>query len=301
MHSVLRKNKNIIFFLVLLLLCGEMFFSVLSAGESKISVGLNGSAMKWLTKSRVDIPGERNYGFGGVGGIDFRYTAYSTSGVGIALGFGAGMGATPVYGKQTDRYSNYDYDADKMDYTVRSIYRQTEVFAKLDFSILMAVNISNVIFNLGPRLTLPIAIRSNLRVTESVIDVYFPNYGITVLNERVTGWLETPHELPNTSHLPSFNVLFYAELGYEFRLDQRNGVGIVAFVNLPVWNDFQPYNLSDNPLVSVSPIWNRYDPVPQVTVNNLKGYVTSMRYLDFGLRVYYSFTTGQSSGRYDRR
>ena len=264
-----------------------------SAHNSMFSIGVRGGGQTFLS-SATDPSSSVHGAFGGAGTLDLRYTFYGylteQIGMGFALGAGAGYGTTALAGNRTDTYSNTDYLGKQMDYTIPSTFKQTAQFARAEATLMMAFCFGNVTVNIGPRFMMPFAAKSTLTITDVSIDAYYPEYYVHVVNKPISGYLATPYSQTVTSALPKYNVLMSAELGYEWCFDEKNCLGVQLYADVSVWNNYTANPPAATPLVVVAPITDAVNPVPEVTVNSSALTVNSMRYLDFGLRVYYAFS-----------
>ena len=288
-----KKILTILFLLLAL--------SSAQAHTSMLSIGVRGGGQMYLPTAALGASGELKPAFGGTGTFDLRYTFYGCItdrfGIGFTLGGGVGYGTAGIQGNHTDTYTNFDYLGNQMDYTVSSTFRQTDRFAKGEATLMASFCFGNVILNLGPRLLIPFSESSSLTITEANIDAYYPAYNVHVINEQITGKLETPYtndQLPITNY--KYSVLIAAELGYEWYFNDRNCLGFQLYTDIGVWNSATTNPLTTNPLIQVAPITDAASPVPQVTIGSIDPLIKSRRYLDFGVRVYYAFSVSKDRG-----
>ena len=274
----------------ILILC--TLYSVLCtplwAQTSMLSIGVRGGGQTYLPTAAVGANGEIKPGIGGTGALDFRYTYYGhltdRFELGLAVGAGIGYGATNMKGKNSDTYSNIDYLGNKMDYSVESTYLLTDRFAKADVSLFLALSFYHVTLHIGPRFMLPFAASSTATITQASIDAYYPLYNVHVVDQLITGKVETPYSQPIPSSLPAYHVLMALEIGYEWHLTDRHILGLQAFADIAVWSPKSPMTNDQSPIIRVAPILNANDPVPSVTVNAPSS-ITNRRDLDFGIRA----------------
>ena len=190
----------------IILLCTlySVLCTPLSAHTSMVSIGVRGGGQTFLS-STTDPSSSVQGTFGGTGTVDLRYTFYGCLtdrfGIGFTLGAGVGYGSTGIKGNHTDTYTNFDYLGNQMDYTVSSAFKQTDRFAKGEATLMASFCFGNVILNIGPRFMIPFSASSSLTITEANIDAYYPTYNVHVVNEQITGKLETPYTTPYTIHL----------------------------------------------------------------------------------------------------
>ena len=282
--------------------CGWCFFhlspftfhlSPCLAQTSALSIGVRGGGQTYLPTAAVGATGEVRPGFGGTGALDVRYTFYGQLAdrfeLGFAISAGIGYGTTGIKGTNTDSYTNIDYLGNKMDYTVNATYSLKDQFAKGDAALLLAMRFSGVTLNLGPRFMLPFAASSALTIRQSAIDAYYPAYDVHVVNQLITGKLETPYTENRPSNISKYHLLVAAEIGYEWRMTNQHALGVQLFAEAAVWSKQLPITNNQSPIISVSPITDASNPVPVVTIGSVESFVAHRRYLDFGIRAYYAF------------
>ena len=262
------------------------------AQTSMLSIGVRGGGQTYLPTAAVGATGEVRPGFGGTGGLDLRYTYYGAVGaqaeLGCAIGAGFGYGAAGIKGTNTDVYSNTDYLGNTIDYTVTSDFTQRDRFAKIDVSLLFAMRLNGFTLNVGPRFMLPLAANRSLTINEANIDAYYPAYDVHVVNQLITGKLETPYTENRPSNISKYHLLVAAEIGYEWRFN-RHALGVQLFAEAAVWSNQLPITNNQSPIISVSPITDASNPVPVVTVGSVESFVAHHRYIGLGVRAYYAF------------
>ena len=265
-----------------------------------LSIGVRGGGQTYLPTAAVGATGEVKPGIGGTGALDVRYTYYGSVAsqvqLGVAVGAGFGYGTTGIKGTNMDSYTNIDYLGNKMDYSIDATYSLKDQFAKVDVSLLLAMRFGGVTLNVGPRFMLPFAATGTVTIREASIDAYYPAYNVHVTDQLITGKLETPYTEKHPSNISKYNLLIAAEIGYEWRLTNQHALGAQLFAEAAVWNKQSPITNNPSPLISVSPITSQENPVPTVTVGDIAPMIKGLRYIDFGLRVYYAFSIESSAG-----
>lgn len=263
-----------------------------------LSIGVRGGGQTYLPTAAVGATGEVKPGIGGAGALDLRYTYYGSVAsqveLGFAVGAGIGYGTTSIKGKNTDTYSNTDYLGNKMDYSVKSTYLLTDRFAKADVSLLLALSFYHVTLHIGPRFMLPFAASGTATITQASIDAYYPAYNVHVVDQLITGKLETPYQQTTTSSLPQYAALIALEIGYEWALNTNHSLGVQLFADIAVWTPKSSITNNQSPIISVAPISNANAPVPSVTVNSPAALISNRRFLDFGIRAYYAFSSSSA-------
>ena len=295
-----RKIVRLIGLCMVLLSPFTFHLSPLSAQTSMLSIGVRGGGQTYLPTAAVGATGDMHAGIGGTGALDVRYTFYGQLAdrfeLGFAISAGIGYGTTGIKGTNMDSYTNIDYLGNKMDYTVNATYSLKDQFAKGDAALLLAMRFSGVTLNVGPRFMLPFATSSALTIRSASIDAYYPLYDVHVRDQLITGKLTTPYTLPHTAIIPRYSLLVAAEIGYEWSLSKQSSLGLQLYADVGVWNSAGKNPAPITPLIQVSPITSAENPVPTVTVGDIAPMIKDLRYIDFGLRVYYAFSFESDKG-----
>ena len=265
-----------------------------------LSIGVRGGGQTYLPDAALGASGEVKPAFGGTGTLDLRYTFYgcltNRIGIGFAISAGIGYGTAGVQGTNTDTYTNLDYKGNALDYTCTAQYSQTDRFAKADAALLLAMKFGGVTLNLGPRFMLPFATSSALTIRSASIDAYYPAYDVHVRDQLITGKLTTPYTLPHIALIPRYSLLVAAEIGYEWSLSGQSALGLQLYADVGVWNSAGKDPAPITPLIQVSPITSQENPVPTVSIGDIAPMIKDLRYIDFGLRVYYAFSIESDKG-----
>ena len=265
-----------------------------------LSIGVRGGGQTYLPTAAVGATGEVKPGIGGAGALDVRYTFYGQLAdrfeLGFAISAGIGYGTTGIKGTNMDSYTNIDYLGNKMDYSIDATYSLKDQFAKGDAALLLAMRFSGVTINIGPRFMLPFATSSALTIRSASIEAYYPAYDVHVRDQLITGKLTTPYTLPHTAIIPRYSLLVAAEIGYEWSLSKQSSLGLQLYADVGVWNSAGKNPAPITPLIQVSPITDAANPVPTVTVGDIAPMIKDLRYIDFGLRVYYAFSIESDKG-----
>jgi len=270
-----------------------MLLSALSlqAQTSRIMIGLGGGLSTNQAKGQVDnlcYPmGTFNFGYSILGNVSDE----------AQLGFRTGLNATfAKFGNAVslnESFTNVDYYGHQMDYTVTSrrvTYVQQRI--NLELPIMMAVRAKGLYFNFGAKVMLPVWNKYEQTIADPVISAYYPDYGVTVVNDVTTGLLTD--EMMNTSgkaDLPTLQIALAAEIGHVWQLNNsKSSLGFDIFVDYAPWNIGGTQDNSKS-VVEVAPLVNDCEqPKAAVTVNPLdmcNGF--NYRTLNFGVKLVYTF------------
>lgn len=270
------------------------------AQNSVLSVGVRGGGQMMLPTAVAGATGTMSAALGGAGTLDLRYTFYGQPtdriGIGFAVSAGVGYGSAGVQGASVDTYTNSDYTGNALDYTCTASYTRIDRFAKADAALFFAMRFGGVTVNLGPRFMLPFAASSALTLRNASIDAYYPAYDVHVRDQLITGKLVTPYTQARTPILPRYSLLVAAEIGYEWPLGDQSALGLQLYADVAVWDKPSAVSYQPSVLIQVSPITDAANPVPTVTVGDIAPMIKELRYIDFGVRVYYAFSFKSSTG-----
>jgi len=286
-HSYIRCQT-----LLFIVLC--LCFLPVCAHESMITIGLRAGAQTAFPSVRDDATARVRFGLGGTGMLDCRYAFYGTVhdyiNIGATIGMGLGFGTSALAGTNTDRYRNIDYRNQPIDYTVHSTFRQTDLFGKNEWSVMFAMIFRDVVINVGTQFMFPFAASAKMKIKEASINAYYPQYGVDVPNERITGKLDCPTKQVVASNRPQTEILVAVEAGYQWHMDPKRRIGVQGYAYIGVWNNYRPYAQTNQPLIQVEPILNVHDPIPDITVRSINGQLNGLQSLEVGIRAFYSFT-----------
>lgn len=238
-----------------------------------------------------DVQGQ----LGGIGMGDISYTYYwhvgNTAELGIRTGLSLGYSTAGTQVRLNEQFQNVDYLGYVMDYTVtanRVLQHSEQV--QVEVPLMFSVRANGIIFNAGAKVMLPVWNLYKQTMKNLSVDAYYSAVDVHVTDELITGVLsEDKQTLRGRDELPKLNVLVGMELLKEWEVSTNGRIGLGVFADCAVWNNYENSSPSGR-IVSVAPIVNvDYPPasVGYTTVNS--ALVTSMRYWDLGIRLYYAF------------
>jgi len=236
-----------------------------------------------------------------VGGLELGYTArwsvMRDVHMGFRLGAGASYAAPQLTADLQDQYDKQDYMGLQLQYTNTANVKEKHQQLNVEVPVLFAFEAHGFAINIGPKLLVVMSDKYTQTVNSANIDVYFPEYKVTVHNEAPTGLLQTPYERSGNNTLPKLSVLLSAEVGYEWAVGNRYSrkneqyIGVQLYVDYGLWNQ-RP---TETAFLDVAPITGPYQQ-PTVTVGTIPA-AQKLNYLSAGLRFYYTIQTVDYSGR----
>ncbi len=257
------------------------------------SIGVHGGVALYRTDGAIkNMPGVAT-------GLDIAYTIRGVIANQTALGLK--IGATLTYGAPShslrdykEQYTNYDYykpEENKMDYTITAAtYRERQRQLQVEVPLMLSFITNGVTINVGGKFMLPFWQERQLDVTDAHIGAYYDAFMVPVRDYLATGRLEGyQYHGKSNGVMPKMNALLAVEVGYEWKVGWKNRMGVQAYLDYGVWNDYEN-NPPQYRLIDVSPIWNTEYPVPDIKVNYLTDtYISKANYLSCGIKLYYSF------------
>jgi hypothetical protein len=183
--------------------------------------------------------------------------------------------------KRTDASSGQVFDytvtADKVKETNRQI--------QLEVPVMFSMILNNGFFlNVGPRIMLPVYTPYTEKFSNAVVDAYNPDFNVHAPNVLASGVMNGTKFKGKTDNKMKLNILLGLELGYEWRFQNGNSLGLGAFANYG-WSTYKQKD--DNKLL----VDVNTDQTPAiVNVNSAANTFTEkMGYLDAGVKVAYHF------------
>ena len=267
----------------------------------RFTIGLRGGAAGLLHKSE-----NGKWLCGGDVMLDLQYAHYWTKDgrpvdLGIIAGVGIGYAQSSIAANvNSTRPGVKDGDAANpmlIDYTIRADEvkehdGQLQLEVPLMFSL---IHSSGLFFNVGPKFMLPVFTPYKQTVSNNAntfIEAYYPETGVRVSNEVITGRLaENDYTSNGTDYKNQFtiNVMLTAEIGYEWILKSGNSLGLGAYANYSVYNSFKNNTTTADPLIQVTtPPSSTTNAV--VNVNSVTGtYASGLGFFDAGVKLAYHF------------
>ena len=257
----------------------------------RFSIGIRGGAASLMHKTEA---GKWNCGFNAL--LDLQYAYYWTEfgrqyDLGILTGLSVGYTQSGMPLGIDDQFTVTTNEGDNIDYSlsadrVKENDGQIQLEIPLMFSLVMH---NGFFFNVGPKFILPVYTPYKQTITNPNVDAYFQTEGVHVTNEVITGMV-TDEQLnshgTNANQL-KVNITLTADLGYEWKLKNKDALALGVFANYGLWNAFKN-TTSDQSLISVTPPSSS----SIATVDILSAtdtYASKLGYFDAGIKLTYHF------------
>ena len=262
----------------------------------RFTIGLRGGAASLMHHSD-----KANWTCGGDVVLDLQYAHYWAKGgrpvdLGIIVGLGLGYA-------QSGLKVNYDSTAftdANVDYTVvAKDIKETDHELQLEVPLMFSlIHNKGLFFNIGPKFMMPVysPYKQSLDQNGTHISAYFPEYGITIKDNPVTGQYTGQQPVASNGIQFNINVMLTAEIGYEWRLKSGNSLGLGAYANYCVFNTFKNAT-STKGLFDLTAPTDDAKAVLDV-LSATKTYADKLGYFDAGIKIAYhfNFLKKQASG-----
>jgi len=257
----------------------------------RFTIGVRGGAAGLLHQVKA---GNWNCGFDAL--LDLQYAHYWTKegrpvDLGLIVGIGVGYSRSGMQAAVDTSYTVSTTDGN-IDYTLKADQvkehdGQIQLEVPLMFSL---IHQNGLFFNIGPKFMIPVYTPYSQNIVNPQIDAYFPTEGVNVSNEVITGMLKN-NQLTNTGsdngNQFSVNVMLTAEIGYEWVLNSGNSLGLGAYANYCVYNNFKNNGTVKSLMDVTAPTGSSAASVNVLSAT--KTYANGLGYFDAGVKLAYHF------------
>lgn len=258
----------------------------------RFSVGVRGGVASLM--HQTDVMGKWRPGFDGLLDLQYAYYAGCKEGKKVNLGFitgvSVGWAQSPLRAGIDTAYTVSTSDGN-IDYTV-SAQQVSENDGQLQLEIPVMFSLlteKGLFFNVGPKLVLPVYRHYSQKITAPDINAYFPEEGVNVSNEVITGRL-TDNQLNSKGKWngSKLNLMLTAELGYEWQLRCGNALGLGVYANYSVY-DLYKNDTSNRSLINVTPPSSDAPALVNI-LSATDTYTRGLGYFDCGVKLIYHFS-----------
>lgn len=257
----------------------------------RFSIGVRGGAASLMHKTET---GKWNCGFNAL--LDLQYAYYWTKfgrpyDLGILTGLSVGYTQSGMQLGINDQFTVTTNEGDNIDYSlsaerIKENDGQIQLEVPLMFSLVMH---NGFFFNVGPKFILPVYTPYKQTITNPNVDAYFQTEGVHVTNEVITGMVTDEQLKSKGTNANQFkvNITLTADLGYEWKLKNKDALALGVFANYGLWNAFKN-TTADQSLISLTPPSSS----SIATVDILSAtdtYASKLGYFDAGIKLTYHF------------
>lgn len=253
----------------------------------RFTIGLRGGASSLMHQAD-----KGNWTCGGDVVLDLQYAHYWTKdGRPVDLGLIVGLGVGYMQsGLKVDNDCT-SFTKSGVDYTVfASNIKETDHQLQLEVPLMFSlISETGVFFNIGPKFMIPVysPYKQTVDQNNTHITAYFPNEGITVTDETVTGKYTGQQPTAKNGIQFNINLMLTAEIGYEWVLKSGNSFGLGAYANYSVFNTFKNTTSTEGLFDLTAPTETSAAILDVQSAT--KTYADKLGYFDAGLKLAYHF------------
>jgi len=217
-----------------------------------------------------------------------------TAKLGLRTGVGCSYMRNTISSNITNTFTNTSYSGDQLQYTVSTgtmKYYQRQV--NIEVPIMFAMTFYTISINIGAKAMTSVWNSYEQRLNNPSIAAFFPNLGVTVVDDVSTGVVSADQmTLKGSLTLPRLTIGLAAEFGFAWPVEDEHALGFCLFADYMPWSFFGESVGGNSNVIEVDPIVKDCEqPKANVTVNPLsqcEGF--SVKHLCFGVKFQYSFS-----------
>jgi len=266
--------------------------------QHRFGIGLRvggASFMQKLSKDLSIVNGKNHIGLMTAVDLEYAWLRTLKSNPKVALGIRTGVSvnfanSSISAAEVTDSYivTDNEYPCNNILYTVdaQQVKEKQSQFM-VEVPVLFALrHQSGFVFATGPKVNIPVLGRYTTTYSNPNIKAHYIERGVDMLNKVVTGRLDGV-ALQSDRQLKTnkMNLLWDLELGYEWALNNGDGISLTAFGDAPLgYIGYEPGNFNTHMIEVGVPKAGG----PEIKTNSLmNSYGEEMGYWDFGVKVTY--------------
>lgn len=209
----------------------------------RFTIGARVGVASQLHQPIQNVNAKWGLGFDAV--LDLQYAHYWSNDanpvdLGLIVGLGIGYAQGTFNGSQDTTYQagdnneiTYHVTADN----IRETDRQLQLEVPLMFSL---IHDNGLFFNIGPKFMIPVYAPYNqtIKSSDASITAVYEAEGVTIKDNIVTGLFDGQQPQEDNGIQFKINIMLTAEIGYEWILKSGNSLGLGAYANYCVYNNF---------------------------------------------------------------
>lgn len=253
----------------------------------RFTIGLRGGAASLLHQAE-----KGNWTCGGDVVLDLQYAHYwAKDGRPVDLGIITGIGIGYAQSGLNVASDSTAFTKSNVNYTVLAKgIKETDHTLQLEVPLMFSlIHDNGLFFNVGPKFMMPVysPYKQTVNQQETTISAYFPETGITVINEEVTGKYTGQQPEANNGIQFNINVMLTAEIGYEWTLKSGNSFGLGAYANYSVFNSFKNATSTEGLFNLTAPTDDAKATLDVLSATHT--YAGKLGYFDAGIKLAYHF------------
>lgn len=211
--------------------------------------------------------------------------------LGLRSGLSFGYSGYGYRGNFVEEYTNTDFLGHKMEYTNSVVGAEMKVTQlNIELPLMAVFRYDGFVLGTGLKFIMPGAANNYTQTMQEVsIHAFYPEYGVTVRDELITGVTESPLYVKGKNAVSAFNLAWSFDISYEWQMEGLSYFGMGAFANVGMVGTNPAEKGTNGRVIDVDPIVNKDFPVPGVAVHAISGLAHITHYMDFGVRMYFAF------------
>ncbi len=252
----------------------------------RFTIGVRGGASALMHHAE-----KGNWTCGGDVVLDLQYAHYWTDDarpmdLGLIVGLGIGYEQSGLKTNDSTAFSKANVDYTVVAKDIKETDHQLQLEVPVMFSL---IHDNGLFFNFGPKFMIPLytPYKQTVNTTDTHITAYFPETGITIQDNPVTGQYTGQQPTEKNGIQFNINVMLTAEIGYEWTLKSGNSFGLGAYANYSVFNTFKNATNSEGLFNLTAP--TDYDKAHLDVLSATHAYADKLGYFDAGIKLAYHF------------
>lgn len=263
-------------------------------GHHQFAIGVRGGMASFLHNFGTQ-DGKWELGYTGM--LDLQYAYYfgkktpKKPSWGIRTGLGIGYASSSAYVAVDDRFELNDAKGDLIKYHVTADpVRERDARVQMEIAVMPSFTYNGLFVNVGPKFMFPLYGHYRQKITNPSIEAYYEKYGVTVKDEVITGVLTEEHQVTKGKWQGAkFDVTVGAEIGYEWALQNGNGLALGVYADYAVYSGYSNPSTAGSLIQLTQPGLSAEAPQANVTVLSLSQKTAKLGYFDYGLKLTYHF------------
>ncbi len=252
----------------------------------RFTIGVRGGASALMHHAE-----KGNWTCGGDVVLDLQYAHYWTDDarpidLGLIVGLGIGYEQSGLNTNDSTAFTKANVDYTVVAKDIKETDHQLQLEVPVMFSL---IHDNGLFFNFGPKFMIPLytPYKQTVNTTDTHITAYFPETGITIQDNPVTGQYTGQQPTEKNGIQFNINVMLTAEIGYEWTLKSGNSFGLGAYANYSVFNTFKNTTNSEGLFNLTAPTDD--DKAHLDVLSATHAYADKLGYFDAGIKLAYHF------------
>ncbi len=252
----------------------------------RFTIGVRGGASALMHHAD-----QANWTCGGDVVLDLQYAHYWANDarpvdLGIITGLGIGYQQSGLKADDLSKFTKDNVDYTVLAKDIKETDHQLQLEVPLMFSL---IHDNGLFFNIGPKFMIPVytPYKQSVNTLDTKISAYFPETGVTVENNPVTGVYTGQQPTEKNGIQFNINIMLTAEIGYEWILKSGNSLGLGAYANYSVFNTYKNATNAEGLFKLTAP--SDTDKAHLDVLSATHAFADKVGYFDAGIKLAYHF------------